>query len=73
MTKRGELVLDGFLGSGTTLLACERVGRRCRGVELEPKYVDVAVQRWRELTGGEAVHAVTGDPFGAPTLTLEVA
>ena len=65
VTRRGELVLDGFLGSGTTLLACERTGRVCRGVELEARYVDVAVQRWRELTGTTPVHAVTGSAYGS--------
>ncbi|ANP46734.1 hypothetical protein ATE48_12820 [Candidatus Viadribacter manganicus] len=51
VTKRGEIVLDTFLGSGTTLIACERTGRRCRGVELAPGYVDVAMTRWSAMTG----------------------
>lgn len=51
VTKRGEIVLDTFLGSGTTLIACERTGRRCRGVEFEPGYVDVALARWSAMTG----------------------
>ena len=54
-SKRGEIVLDPFLGSGTALLAAERVGRRCYGVEFEPKYVDVAVLRWQRMTGKDAV------------------
>jgi DNA modification methylase len=53
---RGELVLDGFLGSGTTLLAAERVGRRCYGIEIDALYVDVAVRRWQSLTGEHAIH-----------------
>lgn len=53
VTRRGDLVLDAFLGSGTTLLACERAGRICRGLEIEPAYVDVAVERWVALTGVE--------------------
>ena len=47
-------VLDPFLGSGTTMIACEKLGRRCYGMEIEPRYVDVAVRRWEEYTGKEA-------------------
>lgn len=50
-TKRGELVLDPFVGSGTTILAAERVGRICAAMELDPLYVDVAVRRWEMTTG----------------------
>ncbi|TGN89360.1 DNA methylase N-4 [Bradyrhizobium yuanmingense] len=53
VTGHGDLVLDLFLGSGTTLLAAERTGRRFRGVEIEPKYVDVALERWSAQTGLE--------------------
>lgn len=53
--KRGGSVFDPFLGSGTTLLACEKVGRRCFGVEYEPIYVDTAIRRWQEMTGKDAV------------------
>ena len=53
-TIRGEAVLDPFMGSGTTLIACEMLGRRCFGMELEPKYCDVVVQRWEEYTGLKA-------------------
>jgi DNA modification methylase len=53
---RGDLVLDCFLGSGTTLLAAERTGRRCYGIEIDPLYVDVAVRRWQRYTGERAVH-----------------
>ena len=53
---RGDLVLDGFLGSGTTLLAAERVGRCCHGIEIDPLYVDVAVRRWQRYTGEQAIH-----------------
>jgi DNA modification methylase len=52
VTRRGDLVLDLFLGSGTSLIACERSGRRFRGVELDPAYVDVAIDRWSAMTGG---------------------
>jgi DNA modification methylase len=60
---RGDIVLDPFLGSGTTLLAAERTGRRCRAVEIDPIYVDVAIRRWRDLTGQDAEHAATGKTF----------
>ncbi|MCK1406051.1 DNA methyltransferase [Bradyrhizobium sp. 76] len=51
VTKHGDLVLDLFLGSGTTLLAAERTGRRFRGMEIDPKYVDVVLERWSAQTG----------------------
>jgi DNA modification methylase len=60
---RGEVVLDAFLGSGTTLLAAERVGRVCCGIELDPAYVDVAIRRWQSWTGEAAVHGATGRRF----------
>jgi DNA modification methylase len=53
VTKRGDIVLDIFLGSGTTLIASERVGRKFRGIELDPGYVDVAIERWRAMTNKE--------------------
>jgi len=55
-SSRGDVVLDAFLGSGSTLLAAERVGRRCYGIEIDPLYVDVAVRRWQSLTGEHAIH-----------------
>ena len=64
-SKRNDIILDPFLGSGTTLLACERVGRRCYGMELAPSYVDTAIRRWQMMTGEEAVHAFTGVTFAA--------
>lgn len=60
---RGHLVLDPFLGSGTTLIAAERTGRSCRGIELDSLYVDTAIRRWQKLTGGTAIHALTGRSF----------
>ena len=54
VTRHGDVVLDIFLGSGTTLIAAERAGRRFRGVEIDPAYVDVALERWSSLTGKEA-------------------
>ena len=54
VTRRGDLVLDVFSGSGTTLVASERTGRRFRGVEIDPAYVDVAIDRWEAMTGRKA-------------------
>ena len=50
-----ESVMDPFLGSGTTLIACEQLGRTCMGIEIEPRYVDVAVKRWENLTSRKAI------------------
>lgn len=63
VTERGDIVLDGFLGSGTTLLAATRTNRRAFGLEIEPAYVDIAVTRWMDLTGGTAVLESTGEAF----------
>jgi DNA modification methylase len=63
VSRRGEIVLDPFLGSGSTLIACERVGRVCHGIELDPRYADAALRRWRSYTGEEPVHAATGLPL----------
>jgi DNA modification methylase len=63
VTRRGDLVLDGFAGSGTTILAGQKTGRRCYAAELDPGYVDVAVRRWQSLTGEDAIHAETGLTF----------
>jgi DNA modification methylase len=60
---RGDIVLDTFLGSSSTLIAAERVGRVCRGIEIDPLYVDVAIRRWQKHTGDRAVHAATGKSF----------
>ena len=60
---RGDIVLDGFLGSGTTVIAAERTGRRCYGLELEPLYVDTIVRRWQSVTGDSARHSLTGRRF----------
>lgn len=60
---RGEVVLDAFLGSGTTLMAAERVGRACCGIEIDPLYVDVAIRRWQKYTGDAAIHALSGKRF----------
>lgn len=62
-SNRGDLVLDSFLGSGTTLLAAERTGRICRGIESEALYVDTAIRRWQNLAGRDAVRALDGKLF----------
>jgi DNA modification methylase len=62
-SNRGGVVLDGFIGSGTTLIAAERSGRRGFGVELDPRYVDVSLRRFRDLTGIEPVHVDSGFTF----------
>jgi DNA modification methylase len=65
VTRRGDIVLDPFLGSGATLMACERTWRRCHGLELDPLYCDVIVRRWQAYTGGAARLATTGESFDA--------
>ena len=54
-SRGGDIVLDPFGGSGTTLIACEQLGRRCRMVELDPVYCDVIVDRWEKFTGQKAI------------------
>jgi DNA modification methylase len=60
---RGEIVLDSFLGSGSTVIACERTGRICCGMEIDPGYVDTIIRRWQKFTGLSAVHADSGRRF----------
>lgn len=60
---RGDVILDAFLGSGTTLIAAERTGRICYGLELDPRYVDTAIRRWQTWTGQQARHAISGQLF----------
>jgi DNA modification methylase len=62
-TKRGELVYEPFLGSGTTLAAAEITERVCYGLELDPKYTDVIVQRWQTLAGKQATLDGDGRTF----------
>jgi DNA modification methylase len=64
-TKGGDIVLDSFGGSGTTMIAAEKNGRIARIMELDPKYVDVIVKRWEDFTGQKAVLESTGEPFKA--------
>ena len=62
-SKKGEVVLELFGGSGTTLIAAEKAGRRCRMLELDPKYADVIIRRWEAMSGQEAIHEVHGVSF----------
>ena len=65
VTKRDDIVLDPFLGSGSTLVAADRTGRVCRGVELDPLYVDVILRRYQAATGKTAVLVETGETYQA--------
>jgi DNA modification methylase len=62
-TARRDLVLDGFLGSGTTVVAAERCGHRCYGLEIDPQYVDTIIRRWQRIAGRIATHASSGRAF----------
>jgi DNA modification methylase len=62
-SRRGDLILDPFSGSGTTIAAAQRTGRRARAIEIDPNYCDVAIRRWQGQTGQRAVHAKTGLSF----------
>jgi DNA modification methylase len=62
-TRRGDIVLDTFCGSGTTILAAERVGRRAYTIEIEPRFVDVAIQRWQAFSRKDAIHIASGLSF----------
>ena len=62
-TRRGDVVLDTFCGSGTTILAAERVGRHARALEIERRFVDVAIRRWQAFTRRDARHAESGLSF----------
>jgi hypothetical protein len=62
-TKRGQLVLDPFIGQGETLIAAEKTGRGCVGVERDPYGLDVAIRRWQAFTGKDAIHLRTGERF----------
>lgn len=63
VTARGEIVIDPFLGSGTTIIAAERVGRIAYGMEIDPLYCDAILRRYRDLTGTEPIHAATHQTF----------
>lgn len=64
-SRRGDVIFDPFAGSGTTIIAAQRTGRRCRAIELDPRYVDTIIRRCRTKLGLEAVHAETGLTWSA--------
>ena len=59
----GQAVFEPFMGSGTTLIAAETTSRVCFGIELNPAYVDVAIERWQQFTSANAVLGETGETF----------
>lgn len=63
VTQRGDIVFDPFMGSGTTIIACEKTKRRGRGTEIDPAYVDVTIRRWEKETGKDATLSGTGLTF----------
>jgi DNA modification methylase len=63
-TRRGALILDPFLGSGTAVIAAERTGRVCYGLELDPVYMDAVIRRWQRRTKRDAFHVESGESFG---------
>jgi DNA modification methylase len=62
-SRRGDIVLDGFGGSGTTLIAAEKCGRKTRLIEYDPHYCDVILRRFERLTGKQGVLVATGQRF----------
>jgi DNA modification methylase len=62
-SSRGDVVLDAFLGSGSTLIAAERTGRSCCGIEIDPLYVDASIKRWQRYTGDDVIDTATGKRF----------
>lgn len=69
---RGDIILDCFSGSGSTLLAAERTGRIAYAMEIDPLYVDTAIRRWQSYCGESALHAVTGQTFNSMAAHAEV-
>ena len=63
VSKRGDIVLDSFLGSGSTLIAAQQVGRICYGIEFEPLYIDTTIRRFKELFKTDAIHEVSGRTY----------
>jgi DNA modification methylase len=62
-SRRGAIILDAFAGSGTSIMAAEKIGRRAFCIEIEPRYVDVAIRRWQQYTGKDAILGSTGQTF----------
>ena len=71
-TKPGDLVLEAFSGSGSQILAAEKLGRRCAAMEIQPAFVDVAVRRWEQATGKDAVHEESGRTFAEVSAERDV-
>ena len=69
----GDVVLDPFGGSGTTMIAAHKSGRKARLIELDPKYVDVIVRRWQEYAGAQAVREADGVKFDDLVGTVDAA
>jgi hypothetical protein len=63
VSSRGDIVIDAFLGSGTTIIAAERVGRRCFGIEIDPHFADIIARRFQRHSGEPAIHVPTGKTF----------
>ena len=63
VTNPGDIVIDCFAGFGTMIVAAEATGRRCRAIEIDALYCDVAIRRWQQMTGREAILQATGDTF----------
>jgi DNA modification methylase len=68
-TDRGEVVYDPFVGAGTTIIAAETTGRIAYAIDIDPAYVDVAIQRWQNFTGQKAVLADTQETFEQVAIT----
>lgn len=69
-SRRKDIVLDPFLGSGSTLIACEKTQRRCVGIEYAPRYVDATLFRWAAMTGLEPIHTQSGETYSQRQITL---
>src|SRR3954463_2148995 len=63
VSRQRDFVIDPFLGSGSTLIAAEKTGRTCIGIDVDPAYVEVAIRRWQKHTGRDAIHVLTGLTF----------
>ena len=70
-SQTGDVVYDPFLGSGTSIMAAESIGRICYGLEINPAYCDLVLRRWQEHTGQQARHADTGRTFDEVAAGME--
>ena len=60
-----SIILDVFLGSGTTIIACEKTRKICYGIEKDPKYCDLIIDRWQQFTGKDAIHEQSGKTYNS--------